>query len=507
MCIRDSYKALLASYTFEDGDPDTAIAELQALLEGAEPSEQVRRIKGTLANMLLRTGNQVGARALAEEILEEDASNVVALKLRAQLLINADQPAEAIIDLRRALDQSPRDLDTLLLLAAAHERNGNTALQGERLAIAVDVSNAAPRESLLYADYLLRADRSEAARSVLDDARNSNPRNVDILVQSARLALADNALGVVQGIIADLERISEDPRATEVATSLRSALLLQQNRAEEGLELLQQQAGLDGGNTSAVYAIIQTQLRNGKLDEARTYLNGLLENAPDDVNLRLINAALHVAEGKSDISETILRDLIAADPTQETAVSQLYVQLRRMGRVDEARALLIQGLEDSPDAIRLLQYQAGELEAQGEIEAAIAIYEQLYERNTSNVTVANNLASLMSTFRDTPESLERAAAVARRLRGTDIPAFQDTYGWIAYRQGNFEEALSYLEPSASVLVNNPLVQYHLGMTYIALDRPADAKAPLQRALELAGPDSGLPQMKIAQDTLDGLAAQ
>ena len=208
-----------------------------------------------------------------------------------------------------------------------------------------------------------------------------------------------------------------------------------------------------------------------------------------------------------EVSEQILRDMIAEDPAQQTAVGQLYVQLRRMGRVDEARAVLNAGLEVSPDSVRLLQYQAGELEAMGDIEGAIAIYEDLYSRNSSNVTVANNLASLVSTFRDTPESLERAAAVARRLRGTDIPAFQDTYGWIAYRQGNHEEALEYLRPAAEGLPNNPLVQYHLGMTYMALNQTENARTSLERALELAGPETTLPQMAVARETLEQLAGQ
>ena len=61
----DFFKALLAGYLFEEGAQDRAITDMQAIVESAEPSDQTRRIKGTLANMLLRTGNQVGARALA----------------------------------------------------------------------------------------------------------------------------------------------------------------------------------------------------------------------------------------------------------------------------------------------------------------------------------------------------------------------------------------------------------------------------------------------------------
>ncbi len=494
------YRALLAGYAFDEGERDSAIAKMQAIIDASEPSDQTRRIKGTLATMLLATGNQVGARALAEEILTEDETNVTALKLRAQMLIDADQPADAIVDLRRALDQSPRDTSIILLLAAAHERNGSTQLQGERLATAVEVSGSGVRESLLYADFLVRQGRDGAARSVLADARNANPRDLDILAQSARLAMADNSIGVVRGIIADVEKLQDQPRAPELLKSLRTALLLSEDRLDEGLALLQQQAE-EAGTANAVFAVLQTLLRAGKLDEARTYLDAQMAAAPNDPNLRLMHAALLLSEGDADASETELRKLVDENPNAVNAINQLYVLLRRTGQTDAAKEVLAKALADNPGAPRLLLYKAGDLEQEGDIEGAIAIYEDLYALNSGNVTIANNLASLLSAFRDDEATLERAAAVARRLRDTDIPPFQDTYGWIAYRQGNFEEALTYLEPAAAALTDNALVQYHLGMTYVALERPEDARAALTRALEVAGENSTLPQMKIAQETL------
>ncbi|WP_206540162.1 tetratricopeptide repeat protein [Tateyamaria sp. ANG-S1] len=498
------YRALRASFDYENGNTQEAIAALQNILTDAPDTDQTRQIKGTLATMLLRSGNQVGGRALIEQILASDTSNVAALKLRAELLIQGDKAGEAIIDLRRALDQSPRDTSILLLLARAHERNGSIELQGERLATAVDVSNAGTRESLLYANFLLRNDRREAARTVLADARNANPTNVDVLGLSAQLALEDNALGLVRGIIADLQRISDEPRAPDLLQGLRSALLLQQDRVDEGLAILQQQAGSGGANTRAVYAVIQTQLRTGRVDEARTYLDGLLQGGNPDRELRRIDAALNVAEGNSGESETILRALIAEEPDYEPAITQLYAQLRSENRLDDASALLSASLTVNSEAPRLLALQARELERQGNIEGAIEIYETLYTLNTDNLIIANNLASLLSTFRDDPESQARAATVARRLRGTDVPALQDTYGWIAFQQGDLDEALAYLEPAAAGLPNNPLVQFHLGMTYAALNRNEAAQAALNQAIELAGPDTTLPQIARARDALQSL---
>jgi tetratricopeptide (TPR) repeat protein len=120
--------------------------------------------------------------------------------------------------------------------------------------------------------------------------------------------------------------------------------------------------------------------------------------------------------------------------------------------------------------------------------------------------IANNLASMLSTYRSDDESLERAYTIARRLRGSDFAPFQDTYGWIAYRQGEYQEALEHLEPAAEALAEDPLVQFHLGMTYSALGREEEALAQLRRALELAGPEDARPQFETARAEIARLEA-
>lgn len=496
------YRSMQAAYRFEEGDADGAIAMLQDLVEGAEPSTETQRIRGMLAQMLLATDNRVGARALAEEILATDPANGVALKVRARMLIDADEPRAAIEDLRAALDQNPRDSETILLLADAHERDGSRELMGERLATAVEVSRSGARESLRYAAFLLEDGRTGPARSVLTDARAASPTDLDVLVQLARLALEDGSTRLVEEIIADLDRI-EDPRAADTATSLRTALLLRRDDVDGGLALLAERAG--EGDAEAVLAVVRTQVSAGRVDEARRYLDGLLADAPDDENLRLIDAALAASEGNVSRTEEILRDVIAGNPQATAPVRQLYGILTAQGRTPEATALLDRALAAQPEARMLQLFKAGELERGGDIPGAIAIYDALYTRNSDDIVVANNLASLLATHSQDDATLARAAAVARRLRGTDVAPFQDTYGWIAYRQGNLDEALAYLEPAAARLPDDPLVQYHLGMTYAGLDRDADAARTLERALDLAG-DSALSQFDSARDTLSGLRA-
>ncbi|WP_282130219.1 hypothetical protein, partial [Roseobacter litoralis] len=70
----------------------------------------------------------------------------------------------------------------------------------------------------------------------------------------------------------------------------------------------------------------------------------------------------------------------------------------------------------------LLWASASYKERAGDIDGAIDIYESLYARDSSSVIVANNLASMLTTYRTDEASLDRAWAVARRFRDTEIPA-------------------------------------------------------------------------------------
>lgn len=501
------FTAMLAGYDFNEGDQKKAISELQALLKDAPASDVSRRVKNMLADMFMRAGDQDAARALADEILTEDSANVGALKLRGQLLIQDDKPDDAIVALRQALEQNPRDVEILLILAAAHERNGNIRLQGERLAIAVDITNFGPRETRLYANFLLQQNRVDLARSLLSESRKRHPRNVPVLSLAAFLALSQNDRALVDEILADLERMSNDPQAAQVALALKSEVLLQQNRVDESLSLLQQQGNFEDTDAESVTLLIQTQLRGGRVAEAREYLDRVLATSPENEDLRLIDASLYLAEGNPEQSETVLRGILSDNPANLGAYLQLYKQLREGSRLQDAREVLSAGLENFPDSEQLLQHQASELITLGDYASGIALFESLYERNSSNLILANNLASALSTFSDTPEDLQRAAIVARRLRGTSIPAFQDTFGWIAYRQQDYGGALEYLLPAARSLPNDPLVQYHLGMTYLALDDAENARIRLEAAIEIAGPDTILPQMRNAREALDKLVGR
>ena len=495
-------RGMRAVTNFSIGDRAGAIAELESVTEGAERTELVRDIEIDLAKMLFAEGNSVGARALVETVLTEDNTHPGAVKLKAGWLVNDDETADAILLLRDGLSSHPEDAQMMTLLAGAYEREGNRDLMVEMLSLAVEAANQAPDDSLRYANVLIQDNKLLEAESVLIDALRLQPQNLQLLYRLGQVYLQLEDWGRTDGIVAALEKLN-DQRADAAAKELTVRKLAGQERSEELTALLESFANDPAIAKPAELALVRTYLTQDGPQKALDHLDTLIADSPEDETLQNVRAGLLAALNRADESEAIYRTLLETDPRRSQIWLSLYRLKRSQGETDAATAVLTEALAALPEDLNLLWAQAGELEAAGDIDGAIAIYEGMYERNSGAPVIANNLASLLATYRDDDASLERAYTISRRLRGTQVAPFQDTYGWIATRRGRAEEGLPYLESAAAALSTDPTVQYHLGVALAALGRSDEALAQLEKVTEILA--AGKPNPDLAQKVADQIA--
>lgn len=491
------YKRTLAGLDFSEGRRDEAIATLRALTKGAAPSGEIRDTEVDLAAMLAATGDTAGRDALLASVLEADRRHVGALKLRARAAIAADQPERAIQDMRTALTQAPRDPEVMTILAEAHLREGARELAGERFALAVEASNRAPAESLRYAGFLMEDGKAAQAEEVVGDALRLAPADADLLAALGELQVARrdwSGLGQTVGLL----RGAGTEAGTRAAERLETARAAGEGRPEEALALLRGRA--EAGDSTAAGQYVEALAATGDIAGAQAWVAERLSAAPEDRRLRMMDAGLLAASGRLDEAEAAYRAMAAADPSRPEAWRALFGLLAAQGETQKAEAALVEGRAATGEDAELLFLAAGTAENRGDIEEAIALYETLYARDSGNAVVANNLASLLSTSRADPESLERAFVVARRLRGSDSPYFQDTYGWILHRRGDSAQALPLLEQAAATLPGNAQVQGHRAEALLALGRRPEARAAFEEVAALApgSPEAEAARARIAE---------
>lgn len=500
------YALQQALLRFQSADRAAAMAEAERIIGTAEAPDLVNEARMSLSRMKSASGDQDGARRLVAEVLESDPGNVQGLSARAAWHIREDKLSEAVSGLRHALDQDPRNADTLILLAEAQQKRGNVELAEQRLAQAVAITSAAPREALIYARFQIARDQLAAADRVLTDSFGASG-NLDVARLLGQVLLRRGDFEGARGILDRLAN-SQNPSAAPLARSLQAALLFNQNRLDEGFAFLRSTAGDDGEDSELITAlqILRVQMMTGRLGDARAQIASMQDQFPGNLALRLLEGNLYALEGRPDEAVRVYRALLEENPDHLIVLQRLYAALRETGRGEAARDLLDAALARQPEAGALLMLRAVELEEELRGEEAIAIYEELYEADPDSLVVANNLASMLATHRNSPEDIKRAYAIAQRLNGTAIPAMLDTLGWVQYLNGETEAAVLNLQAAARGLPGNPTVAFNLAHAYAQAGRDADARAELNRGFNLAGGDETVPQFTRAQEllgTLDG----
>ena len=475
---------LRAGYKFDSGNPEGAIADLRTFIETLEPSDDERKLKLLLVRMLDQTGEEAAARTLIDEILAADGQNVAALKYKGSNLIDADKPDNAVVLLRTALEEDPNDPEVLTLLARAHERQGNQELVGEMLALAYDVSDSAPAETLRYAQYLLELGKTGSAEEILIESLRRQPGNQDVLEALGELYVKTADWGRATQVQETLSN-SGVPEAIAIANNLKNRILRGQEKTDEALAFLEGLIKDGAAGFGANVEIVRTYIAQGEPEKARAHVATLLEKSPDDPQTLFLDASIDAATNEVDSAIAKFRGLVEKEPTFVQAWVALYRGLLQAGRVDDAEAAVDEALAKVPDEPVLQWIKAGVLEKNGDLAGAIDIYEEMYARDSNNLVIANNLASLIATTKNDPEALERASRIAQRLRISSFPPYQDTYGWIAFLQGETTEALRALEPAAAGLPQDAMVQYHLAKAYLKSGRKEKALEQFRKVVALS----------------------
>ena len=162
---------------------------------------------------------------------------------------------------------------------------------------------------------------------------------------------------------------------------------------------------------------------------------------------------------------------------------------RRLNEVENEITTYKTGLNhmrDEASAVRLLFALGAAYERNDRIPEAVEVFEELIAQVPDNAEALNYLGYMLA---DRGERLEYAKQLIERALqvSPENAAFLDSYGWVAYRLGDFQEALEYLN-RAVALDNDPVIFDHLGDAYRATGDMEQAQKWWRKALELSPDD-------------------
>lgn len=274
------------------------------------------------------------------------------------------------------------------------------------------------------------------------------------------------------------QAVELDPQNVESNYRLGS-LLIQRNAIDEGVGYLQRSVELGGNNLSLRMSVgnIFEQIR--LVDQALVHYRFVADKSPNS------------PEG------------IEAEKRLNLVLAKDYAS---KGDLDTSLQILSALAQEHPDDTRVLQHLGFAYFIARRYEPAVAIYQEVIEREPNSDTAYLNLANVYEQMGDYSHAIESLEAVAKlvpegpkheeaMVRGGILRAFQFS------RDGKFELASEELDGVLTRVPDHPIANGLAGDVLRQLGRLSDAQAAWERALRITPKNLDV-RLKLANLFLD-----
>jgi tetratricopeptide (TPR) repeat protein len=223
------------------------------------------------------------------------------------------------------------------------------------------------------------------------------------------------------------------------------------------------------GLSEALMALAQIAQRQGQLAQAQQWLAQVPANA-DPIKLASRRADLLAQQGRLEEARQVLTDIRTSTPEQ--AIRKILVQshwLREHKQAESAYALVKQALSEQANNTDLMSELALVSERLKRYDEMESLLRELIQRKPDDPHAFNALGySLADRNLRLPEARQ---LITQALQLAPHDAYiQDSLGWVAFRQGQFQEALQILQaayrakPDAEIAAHLGEVLWVMGQT-------------------------------------------
>ena len=447
-----------------------------------------------------------GKRILAE-IIEKAPGFLTAWRRLAEVALAERKYDECLKALDVVFKKSPSDLDGLLLRGRVHLAKGEAtaAIEDFQKVVKLEPRSAQARFQLAQAH--LQTGNLQQAKVELKEATTVDPNFVEATLLLAELNIQTAAF---QPAIQELEKLLAKQPKTIRAYQLLGTAYLAKIEPAKATEAYREIVALAPKDPRGPYLVGIGLGAQGKRGEAKKEFEASLALAPDFLeplanlawlalgekapdaalervkrqiarvpdsgSLQDLLGRIYALRGEVALAEAAFLKALELEPNlvrTYLAIGQLYADSRKY---DQSLAKLNAALRMNPKNLVALLLSGVVYERRGEISRAQEAYDKALAIDSRSAPAANNLAYLHSQHGGDKDKALHLAQMAREA-DPEEPSIADTLGWILYKRGVYQRALSLFKESASKLPGSPEIQYHLGMGYLKVgDKDAARKA-------------------------------
>jgi tetratricopeptide (TPR) repeat protein len=413
-----------------------AVDTAEAALKHDSANREANRVLGSILAALtkpLRPGDdpsQYPARAIAalEKARHDGGFDVNMELMLGRLYLQSGNAPNAIVSLRRVVEDQPGYPEAAMLLAAAQSDAGQPDAAIATLETTLAETPTFFRGRIRLAQLYDDQHRYKEAAAAYGQAQVANPRADLSAPRAAALINAGDPAAARTLLEASLKRPSAVPDAATLYLLGQAQRQLKDfGAATQTIDRLRTAFPDD---PRAMYLGAKLLDDKGQRSEAITAFEALMKRSPEDSSLVYEYANLLERSGRIADAERTLRGLISRDPIDANALNALgYMFAERGERLDEAVSLLQRALKVEPanpsflDSLGWAYFQQGRTdladapltEAAAKLPSSSAVQDHLGDLRYKQGRYADAAAAWERSLASDGEALDRAK-VEQKLR-------------------------------------------------------------------------------------------
>jgi tetratricopeptide (TPR) repeat protein len=424
------------------GQVDAAIERFE-MAHSLHPDDPQTKIYMACA---LAEKRQLGrARALLEEVLEQNPRSIEALRQHSALAAMLGDEDAALRDIHLILQEQPNNLETLHRLAEIHQ-NANR-----------------------------RAEAIRALRQIVAIDPSDGPAWLELV----RLSLETGNRAAV--IAHATEAISAGIRDAEIYQH-RGRAYLEQRRVDQAITDLRHARDLDDQSVGTHYWLARAYVEAGRLRQALYCAGRALQISPRDRRIIFLKAQLHRQLGELESEHQYLKTLQAGQPLNFEITRLLVRNYLARHKPGAALATVDAFLHRKPNHMGALLLCAELSEAHGDPAQAVWCYRQVLRQPRAEARAHTAFADFLMRQSDTPGAAAVLEAAAELFPGDLSVLLRQAE--VLQRLARFDESVTILEQALRDHRPTPDMYWVLGKGLYAMQRYDEALEAFHAARDL-----------------------
>ncbi|MCX7984621.1 MAG: tetratricopeptide repeat protein [Bacteroidetes bacterium] len=437
-----------------------------------------------LASLYIATYQFDLAIAEYERILTLDSTYTAAWYTLAQLY-QRQRPLKALELYEYILERDGDQIDILFQCASIYQslEKYDKALEYYKRMITIDPSNRALKRQV--AELFLRINNLDEAATILEQLLETEPNDPEVIATLADVRLQQRQFKKAIDLYNRLLAMNLNDYEIKLRIAVGFFGLAEEDttvfsKAHQLFKELEQTSQTDWRPLWYLGALAARQ-RNDSL--AQLYFTRVTQLAEWNTDAWWYLATSSFEQGKNGETLELIDRALKATSKDYRFYFLKGLVYQRLEEIDKAIEHLEKARTLNPKDVGVLSSLALLYDNRKEFNKSDSLYEEALRIDPKSHLVLNNYSYSLC---ERNLQLERCLQMAHEAITAEPnnAAYLDTYGWILYKLGRYEEAVEYIERAIATGSASAVVHEHLGDVYFKLGKQDKALEWWKRALEL-----------------------